>query len=60
MSFTVGNKAIRSHRVDGKDLLIFHDLGTGKGVRYVGMFDFAGWGLFQGDDKNNLPPESIV
>ena len=44
MIFRAGNKAIRDHRVDGKDLLLFEDLGKGNGVRYVGMFECASLG----------------
>lgn len=38
MEFVRGNRAIRDHIVDGKDLLLFEALGKGKGVRYRGQF----------------------
>ena len=52
MTFTSGNKAIRDHRLNGKDLLLFEDLGKGKGVRYAGLFECASWQELDGLDKN--------
>jgi 5-methylcytosine-specific restriction protein A len=60
MTFTLGNKAIRDHRKDGKDLLLFEDLGKGKGVRYLGLFDCAGWEIVPGLDKNKNSRKIIV
>lgn len=39
MQYTKGNKAIADHRANGEDLLLFKDLGKGKGVRYEGLFE---------------------
>jgi 5-methylcytosine-specific restriction protein A len=60
MKFTSGNKAIRDHRQNGKDLLLFEDLGKTKGVRYLGLFDCGGWEIVEGVDKHNAAREIIV
>ena len=55
MQFVRGNKAIRDHLADGKDLLLFASLGKGKGVRFVGRFACASWETRPGPDvKGNL------
>jgi hypothetical protein len=38
MQFRAGNKAIRDHGRDGKDLLVFEALGKGDGYRFLGQF----------------------
>ncbi|NKI61757.1 HNH endonuclease [Labrenzia sp. PO1] len=54
MTFTNGNAAIRNHRQNNEDILLFEDLGKGKGVRYVGLFDFVDWNEVDGfDEKKN-------
>lgn len=60
MKFTLGNKAIRDHRKNGKDLLLFEDLGKNKGVRYLGLFDCGGWEIVEGVDKNKTARKIIV
>ncbi|HLA33035.1 MAG TPA: HNH endonuclease signature motif containing protein [Pseudomonas sp.] len=60
MTFTNGNRAIRDHRQDGKDLLLFEDLGKGKGVRYEGLFDFASWDEVEALDKDKKLRKTIV
>lgn len=60
MTFTPGNKAIRDHRENGKDLLLFEDLGKGKGVRYTGLFECASWDEISGTDKAKQPRKIIV
>lgn len=60
MKFTLGNKAIRYHRQNGKDLLLFEDLGKNKGVRYLGLFDCGGWEIVKGVDKHNAARKIIV
>ena len=52
MEFVAGNKAIRDHAVNGKDLLLFTSLGKGKPVRYEGRFDCAYWERTDGFDVN--------
>ena len=34
MAFKGGNKAVRDHAVNGKDLLVFEALGKGQGYRF--------------------------
>jgi len=60
MTFTAGNLAIRDHHENGKDLLLFEDLGKGKGVRYTGLFECASWEKTDGVDKNTKPRKIIV
>jgi 5-methylcytosine-specific restriction protein A len=60
MAFTFGNKAIRDHRINGKDLLLFEDNGKGKGVRYAGLFDCADWEIHDGIDKDKRLRKIIV
>lgn len=60
MTFTGGNKAILEHRKDGKDLLLFNDLGKGKGVRFQGLFECASWRKVDGLDKNKQTRNIIV
>lgn len=60
MTFTNGNEAIRDHRQNGKDLLLFEDLGKGKGVRYVGLFESASWDEIQSTDKDKNQRKIIV
>jgi len=38
MEFIRGNRAIRDHAAEGKDLLVFQMLGKGQGVRFLGAF----------------------
>jgi len=51
MEFVRGNKAIRDHAADGKDLLLFEALGKGKGVRFLGSFSCSTWEPKSGTDK---------
>ncbi|TAM52620.1 MAG: HNH endonuclease [Paraburkholderia sp.] len=60
MTFTTGNEAIRGHRKNGKDLLLFEDLGKGKGVRYTGLFECASWDEMSGIDKEKKSRKIIV
>jgi 5-methylcytosine-specific restriction enzyme A len=43
MQFIRGNKAVRDHVPDGKDLLLFRSLGKSKGYRYLGEFTCNSW-----------------
>jgi 5-methylcytosine-specific restriction protein A len=43
MQFVRGNKAIRGHIEDGKDLHLFEAQGKGKGYRYIGQFACTSW-----------------
>lgn len=60
MGFRAGNKAIRDHAANGKDLLLFQTLGKGKPVRFLGTFGLASYELVQGKDKNEEQRKVIV
>lgn len=60
MQFVRGNRAIRTHLADGKDLLMFENLGKGKGVRFIGNFACASWETRRGKDVNGDEREVIV
>jgi 5-methylcytosine-specific restriction enzyme A len=60
MTFDEGNKAIRDDRVDHKDLLLFEDLGKGKGVRFEGVFECMGWSMVDGQSKRGEARKVIV
>jgi len=60
MTFSGGNRAIRDHQANGKELLLFSDLGKGKGVRYDGCFECASWEEITGPDKNKNDRKIIV
>ena len=51
MEFVRGNKAIRDHAINGKELLLFEALKRKGDYRYVGRFDCAGW-----HTRDALPP----
>lgn len=51
MEFVRGNKAIRDHAADGKDLLLFEAMGKGKGVRFLGSFSCSSWEAGSGSDR---------
>lgn len=59
MTFTGGNKAIRDHKANGKDLLLFTDLGNGNGVRYEGIFECAFCQYITLPDKANESRQAI-
>lgn len=60
MKFRAGNKAIRDHRAEGKDLLLFIDLGKNKGVRFEGAFECASWDYQDAKDRNGNKRRAIV
>ena len=60
MRFTKGNLAIRDHYKNQKDLLLFKDLGKGKGVRFEGCFQCASWEEILGKDKTKAERKVIV
>ena len=60
MTFTGGNKAIRDHAKNGKDLLLFQLLGKGKDYRYMGRFACQDWDIIQAPDKNGTPRDAIA
>jgi 5-methylcytosine-specific restriction enzyme A len=60
MEFVRGNRAIRDHAVDGKDLLMFRSLGKGKPVRFLGQFECASWDHRQAPDIEGNERQAIV
>ena len=50
MDFVPGNRAIRHHALDGKDIHLFQALGRGEGYRYLGRFACSTWELRKGTD----------
>jgi len=59
MTFTGGNKAIRDHAKDGKDLHLFKQGGKGR-VQYLGCFACSSWERRDAKDKNDKPRQAIV
>ncbi|TXN01386.1 HNH endonuclease [Methylobacterium sp. WL103] len=59
MVFERGNRAIRDHLVDGKDLLVFQTRGR-EGVRFLGQFECAGYSLETAPDRNGAQRSAIV
>lgn len=51
MEWAGGNRAIRDHVAEGKDLHLFKNLGKGRGVRYIGQFVCSGWHEEQAKDR---------
>lgn len=61
MSYVRGNAAIRSHRHEGKRLLVFQMLGHGKPCRYFGEFELVDTYLSGGiPDRNGEMRTAIV
>ncbi len=60
MEFVRGNRAIRDHALDGKDLHLFQALGKGEGYRYLGRFACSTWEVREGVDVNGEDRRVIV
>jgi hypothetical protein len=60
MEFVRGNRAVRDHVSEGKDLLLFQLLAKGKGYRYLGMFQCVSWEHRPGLDLNRQMRKVIV
>src|SRR5829696_4057435 len=60
MDFVRGNRAIRDHALDGKDLHLFQSLGKGEGYRYLGRFACPTWEFREGVDVNGDRRRAIV
>ena len=59
MVFERGNRAIRDHLVDGKDLLMFQTRGR-EGVRFLGQFECAGYSIEKALDREDNQRSAIV
>jgi 5-methylcytosine-specific restriction enzyme A len=51
MTFARGNRAIRDHMANGRDLLLFEAMKPKGLYRFVGCFGFAGWKVKPEDSK---------
>ncbi|MBV1836208.1 HNH endonuclease signature motif containing protein [Acetobacter estunensis] len=60
MRMISGNRAIRDHVQNGKDLLLFQQTKKGGRVRFEGLFVCAGWEIEQQPDKNRQQRQAIV
>ncbi|MFQ5988556.1 MAG: HNH endonuclease [Candidatus Methylomirabilales bacterium] len=59
MEFAGGNKAIRGHIKDGKDLHLFDQVKAGE-VRYLGCFVCCSWNFRQAKDKSGKSRRAII
>lgn len=59
MEFKRGNRAIRDHVQDGKQLLVFEALGHGKPVRYLGEFVCSSYDFGKGPDRDGALRRTI-
>ncbi|CAI2525067.1 HNH endonuclease [Serratia ficaria] len=60
MEFTKGNKSIRDHKEDGKDILLFEYNKKRTGVKFVGLFECDSWNYTQCVDTENNMRKGIV
>lgn len=59
MEFTGGNKAVREHAKDGRDLHLFEQVTAGR-VRYLGGFACCSWHFRRAKDKSGKPRRAII
>jgi 5-methylcytosine-specific restriction enzyme A len=60
MEFIGGNRAIRDHALEGKDIHLFQALSRGGGYRYLGRFVCSTWEFRDGVDVNGNQRRVIV
>lgn len=60
MDFTRGNRALRDHAGDGKDVLLFQSLGRGKPIRYLGEFVCVSWESIMAPDDQGALRRALV
>ena len=60
MEFVRGNRAIRDHLIDGKDLLLFEATKVKGNYRFRGCFGCAGWEVNEAPDKDGKTRKAIV
>lgn len=60
MVFKSGNKAIRDHKQNGKDLLLFQHRGKGKPYRFLGQFICIGYEYKTIPDRDDRDRQGIV
>jgi 5-methylcytosine-specific restriction protein A len=59
MTFRAGNKALRDHAGNGKDLLLFMQLGEGQ-VRYLGCFACSTWEYRDAKDRTGKTRKAVI
>ncbi|MBS1084447.1 HNH endonuclease [Gluconobacter kondonii] len=60
MRMISGNRAIRDHVQNGKDLLLFQQTQKGGLVRFEGLYVCGGWEIEQQPDMDGQPRQAIV
>ena len=60
MEFLRGNRAIRDHATDGKDLLLFEATTNRGAYRFLGRFDCANWEMRDRPDREGHARPAIV
>jgi 5-methylcytosine-specific restriction protein A len=60
MTFVRGNRAIRDHMADGRDLLLFEATKTKGNYRFMGCFAFAGWETVEAPDRDEQRRNAIL
>jgi 5-methylcytosine-specific restriction protein A len=60
MTFDKGNKAIRDHQIDGRDILLFEQLGKSKPYRFLGEFVCTSYEIKKIPDKAGNSRDGIV
>jgi 5-methylcytosine-specific restriction enzyme A len=60
MEFVRGNRAIRDHRADGKDLLLFEATSPKGFYRFRGLYDCAGWRLEERPQQDGAMRQAII
>ncbi|GHD43457.1 5-methylcytosine-specific restriction enzyme A [Marinobacter persicus] len=60
MTFSSGNKAIRDHLKNGKELLLFEKLRHDGSVRFMGSFVYSGYEYREAPDTNKEMRQAIV
>lgn len=60
MEFIRGNKAIRDHEVNGKDLLLFQALSRNRGYRFLGEYACANFEFREAPDREGAMRKVIV
>lgn len=60
MRMISGNRAIRDHVQNGKDLLLFQQTKKGGPVRFEGLYVCGGWEMEQQPDMDGQPRQAIV
>ena len=60
MTFVRGNKAIRDHQRNGRDVLLFKALKKRGRVQFLGQFTCAGYSIEPGPDRDGTTRQAIV